>query len=184
MNLYLHHQLTQEEWDIIMDRTKPFGVRLGTLCNRSQKVGCVWPTEFTEVHMVAILQLAMHGRDADSLEFDPSVCLQTLGHIKTSMKNMRRFVYPHYGARVRNNPHPPSCGHYGGQVWISITKPRIYPPRVREILTELPQVALSCGVSGSLCDLQTGPPHAYVGRSTDLIQIRVSDAWPKLRRVA
>ena len=97
-NLYLHRQLVQREWDTLFDKHQPFGSKVLTLCRRKERLGDVWSTEHSDVHVVAILTVANQSDvGSESIDIQPASALQTLATVKSNMKVLRKNKMPHYG---------------------------------------------------------------------------------------
>ncbi len=65
--------------------------------HRKGKIGDVFSSELSWVHVVSMLTLASHDSDVDSFSIEPANCLTKLRDIKAYAKSMRKTMLSHYG---------------------------------------------------------------------------------------
>jgi len=97
-NFFLQRYFLQYEWDKLKSKTVSLQEKLMTIWKRKEKLGDVFCSEMSEVHSIAILELAARDVDAEIFDINPQDCYTKLSRLKDLFKQMRKKApNPHFG---------------------------------------------------------------------------------------
>ena len=122
-NFFLQRYLTQAEWDVLQSQNATAMSRLNIICNRKDMLGDVYGTEFSDVHAIALIELAARDSQIQTITFSPKDTLAKLKQYKDMQKLNKKRIEKSSAERRTHN-------HYG-QVLIFPSDPdelkRVHP---------------------------------------------------------
>eukprot|EP00959_Pyramimonas_sp_CCMP1952_P018551 391975-Pyramimonas_sp.AAC.1 len=99
VNYYVQRQLTTDDWNKLMDKNVSVQLKILTVVNRMESIGCVFPSEHTMTHIVGLITLASSPPGARDIGVLLQNAWQMLQDVKLAFRRTRtRVRLPHHGA--------------------------------------------------------------------------------------